>query len=335
MAHFDKFANLSHQGWSRDLATQTMGVGRNAHIGLWGGGPAGEDLLVKADDPTVCVVHEEPLPAKWPHWRHFLLTALQPGTTSVNAVLPATSAVWATMTVKVTGHSGVRLVFFPGERTEGYTTVGTIYVIGAHGESTKAAGGPPVGADDRGGHTIEPTPAGDYVLGPRIHVVAPSWPTSVIPWGAALRVTAAGEVEYQLGPRYWQLATGPHGTVTQASMAFIRRSKMKPDLATVVAQVRNLFIDPKTGNLWKPTWERNDFGRWGWNLIRNGQGTPYFVHTTPKDEATSAQGKVVFLANSHGCIHLIPSERDRLMNAGYLKEGVHFEVRPYTETSAS
>jgi hypothetical protein len=28
----------------------------------------------------------------------------------------------------------------------------------------------------------------------------------------------------------------------------------------------------------------------------------------------------------------VPRERDRLMAAGYLKQGVHFEVRPYTET---
>src|SRR5437588_521147 len=117
MANFGKFANLSLSGWKAGTLTQTVSVGQNAHIGLWGA-----------------------------------------------------------------------------------VTMGTIYVIGAGGESMKAAGGPPVGRPDRGGHTIDPTPAGNYVLGPRIHVVAPSWPTSAIPWGAALRLNAAGEVEYEASP---------------------------------------------------------------------------------------------------------------------------------------
>ncbi len=67
-------------------------------------------------------------------------------------------------------------------------------------------------------------------------------------------------------------------------------------------------------------------------MLRNGKTTPFYVHTTPEDEHASAQGMAVYLANSHGCIHLIPAERDRLMNAGYLKQGVHLEVRSYTET---
>jgi hypothetical protein len=235
------------------------------------------------------------------------------------------------MTVKVSGHSGIRLIFFPGERLEGATTVGTIYVIGAAGESMKAAGGPPAGRPDRGGHTIDPTPAGNYVLGSRIRVVAPSWPTSVIQWGASLRLNADGEVEYENSSGNWRQATGASGLVTHAQMEFIRRGGMKPVLSTVIADVRSWFIDPKTGSLWNSTWVWNDFGRWGWNLLRNGQRTAYFVHTTPDDEHATDQGKAVFLTNSHGCVHLVPKERDRLMNAGYLKEGVPFEVRPYTE----
>jgi hypothetical protein len=236
------------------------------------------------------------------------------------------------MTVKITGHSNIRLVFFPGEKLEGAVTVGTIYVIGAGGESMKAAGGPPVGRPDRGGHTIDPTPAGNYVLGPRIHVVAPSWPTSAIPWGAALRLNAANEVEFENPPGTWRRATGIGGVVTDAQIAFNRRGGLNPKLADVVVEVRGYFVNPKTGMLWDSTWTWNDFGRWGWNLRRNGQGTAYFIHTTPDDEHASDRGKAVFLTNSHGCVHLVPKERDRLMAAGFLKEGIPFEVRPYTET---
>jgi hypothetical protein len=195
----------------------------------------------------------------------------------------------------------------------------------------KAAGGPPVGSPDRGGHTIEPTPPGFYTLGARVHVVTTSWPKSVIPYDAALRINAGGEVEYEASPKNWKVATGPNGDVTKAKMAFMRRDKLTPDLATVIVQVRAFFIDPATGNLKDTTWLKNDFGRWGWNLLSRGHATAYFIHTTPGDEQTTREGKDVFLDNSHGCIHLVPAERDRLEKAGYLKRGVSFEVRPYTE----
>src|ERR1700733_13502771 len=111
MANFGKFGNLSLTGWTGNTSTQVLSVGQNAHIGLWGGGPAGEDLIVKAENATVCVTHEEPRPKGADHWRHFLLTALKDGETKINATL-GSGGVWASMTVKVTGHSGVRLVFF-------------------------------------------------------------------------------------------------------------------------------------------------------------------------------------------------------------------------------
>jgi hypothetical protein len=44
MANFGKFANLSPTGWSAGTGIQVIAIGHNAHIGLWGGGPAGEDL---------------------------------------------------------------------------------------------------------------------------------------------------------------------------------------------------------------------------------------------------------------------------------------------------
>jgi hypothetical protein len=330
MANFGKYANLSTKGWTDKPATQVIANGQSAHIGLWGGGPAGETLVVKADDPTICVAHEEPANTRYATWRHFLLTALQDGETAITAKMP-TGAVWASMTVKVTGHAGVQLIFFPGERISGSATVGTIYVIGGHGESMRAAGGPPIGRNDRGGHTIEPTLPGHYVLGPRIHVVAPSWPMSVIPWGAALRINGDGEAEYKASSGKWHLATGPKGAVTQAQLRFLQKDKLKPNPALVADTVRNILIDPATKTLRTTTWNKNDFGRWGWNLLRGGKGTPYFVHTTPEDEHASDEARAVFLANSHGCVHLVPGERDRLMSAGYLKQGVPFEVRPYSE----
>lgn len=194
-----------------------------------------------------------------------------------------------------------------------------------------AAGGPATGYKDphQGGHTAEPTPAGDYTLGPKTHVTTAGWPMSVIPWGATLRISAKGEVEYEKSPGHWRTATGASGDVTNALMSFAKRSHLNPTLNQVIVATRAIFIDPKTGNLRSTTWEENDFGRWGWNLRRNGHPTAYYIHTTPEDEHATAAKKAVLLANSHGCVHLVPRERDRL--APYLKEGIHFEVRPYTE----
>lgn len=333
MANFGKFGNLSSKGWNESTSTQTIVVGQHAHIGLWGGGPAGDDLEVNSGRMAVCVVHEEPRP-RAANWRHFLLTGLTVGESRIDAYLPGTSQTYsAPITVKVVGHAAVSMVFFPGERLVGSTTVGAIYAVGASGESIEAAGGPPVGGPDRGGHTIDPTPAGHYVLGPKIHVTTRSWPSSVIPWEAPLRLNADGEAEWQGANKAWRLATGPKGEITAAQTAFNRRGKVVVPASTVVTDVRAMFIDPDTGALFSTTWLKNDFGRWGWNLRRNGQPTAYYIHTTPNDERASAQGKSVFLSNSHGCIHLNPKERDQLMAAGVLKQGTPFEVRPYTETN--
>src|SRR5277367_1735791 len=141
-----KYANLSTQGWTENPATQIVSVGQSAHIGVRDS-PAGADVSLKPADPTICVTHEEPANKAYPQWRHFLITALRVGETKLIAVADMTGGTqWAgSMTVKVVGHSGVRLVFFPGERITGSTREGTIYVIGGKGESIKAACGEPVG----------------------------------------------------------------------------------------------------------------------------------------------------------------------------------------------
>jgi L,D-transpeptidase catalytic domain len=230
---------------------------------------------------------------------------------------------------------GIRLVFFPGERTSHGAVLGAIYVIGGKGERFEAAGGPRTGfkrATD-GGHTGEPTPAGRYTLGPKQHVVTSSWPMSTIPFGAALRLNK-GEVEWEndAQPGIWHVATGPSGAVTRAFTAFMQRSGQSVSLKDAVEAVRDIFVDRPTGTLLFTVWKQNDFGRWGWNL-RNarGAGTAYFIHTTPDDEAETEARKAFFLANSHGCIHIRPIDRDKMIALGYLKQGVEFDVRSYDE----
>jgi hypothetical protein len=337
MANFAKRGSQSTRGWDPKVGRQVLKVGGDAEVSLWGGGPKGEVLEVTPNDPSVCTVHERPAISGEVHWRRFAITALKKGDSMIEARIPGpgrSGAVWAFMQLHVTGslHS-FRLVFFPGERHVGSTTLGTIYVEGGNGERFSAAGGESKKYKDRGGHTAEPTPAGHYILGSKQHVVTRSWPKSVIPYGATLRLNPANEVQYQGKDGAWHLATGPKGDVTVAEFAFQHRDGLKPKLADVVARVRGWFIDPATNALLQTTWERNDFGRWGWNLRRqDGSGTAFFIHTTPRNEHDSDAGRAVKLANSHGCIHLLPKERDAMVAAGYLASGVEFEVRSYTET---
>jgi hypothetical protein len=341
MAHFDKFANLNLHGWNKVTLTQTIKVSENARIGLWGGGPKGEVLQVIGSDDRVCVPHEEPKPKQsaYKDWRHFLLTGLKPGNINLKAFLPGTSIEYAkAIKVVVTGSSKVKLVYFPGERDEGTSVMGTIYVIGGNGEAIRAAGGPRVGYKNPAdaGHTAEPTPAGHYTLGPRKHVVTSGWWKSSIPWGAKLRVNAKGDVEFQddEGKGNWVQATGVNGVLTKALYHYKIHMKEKTNLSAVDAQLRAALINPATKDILITTWEDNDFGRWGWQLIKNGQGTAYFLHTSPLNEAAYKADKtaVADLSNSHGCIHIDPVTRDEFIKKGYLNAGTEFEVRPYSES---
>jgi hypothetical protein len=221
----------------------------------------------------------------------------------------------------------VHLVIFPGETTTQGVTLGRIYVVGGHGESYPMAGGPPPGKGyrDLGGHTAGVTPAGRYVLGHQEHHTTKNWPMSVIPWGALLR-EHDGEVQYQVSG-HWNTATGAQGAVTKAAMQFYERSGAHPALPDVVKKVRTVFYQ-SNGEL-LPSWKLNDFGIWSWNLKKNGIRTPFYIHTTPENEAETATNSAVLLAPSHGCIHIRPLDRDAMMRKGYLKPGIKVEVKSY------
>jgi hypothetical protein len=348
LASFEKAPNQSKKGWDERSGSQTLGVGEDTEVSLRPTRPEDEGLEIVIDEPSVCTVHERP-PTGAPRTRRFVITALKEGSAMVYARVPRSAPDHrgdnvAYLLVVVKGPKrGVRLVFFPGERSVNYTssrtvTLGMIYVVGGEGERFSAAGGPPLGYIDptQGGHTVDPTPAGRYVLGPKEHVTTSTWIKSVIPWGAAIRINGSGEAEFKGDKGGWRLATGPNGEVTAAAIAFAQKSQTKdkkPTRDETIAKVRAIFIDPTTKALKLTTWELNDFGKWGWNLRAQPGRTPtaYYIHTTPADERADAAGRAVELQNSHGCVHVVPTQRDQMIAKGYLAEGVEFEVRPYNE----
>jgi hypothetical protein len=236
-----------------------------------------------------------------------------------------------------------RLVFFPAdrirnERKKGDSRdfwLGTIYVVVA-GRTTvdhfTACGGPEHVEDsaDRG-HTIGKTPPGHYTLGPRHHHVTPNWPNSSIPWGASIRRAANGEVEFDDGSG-WKPATGDGAPMNKAIVqSYILERKPVPPPETIRRDAREWFLidgTDETGPV-VTTWERNDFGKWAFNLRRGGKGTPYYIHTTPEDEFATTNGDEFSLNQSHGCIHIRPKDRDTMMEKGYLAAGIDIEVKGY------
>jgi hypothetical protein len=235
----------------------------------------------------------------------------------------------------------ISLVIFPGEKTVHHSeggahdvAMGHIYVRGGHGESYEIAGGPPrQGPKGPGGHSAGPTPAGHYILGSREHHTTLGWPASSVPFGARLRLGADGEVEFLDGT--WKKATGPLGETTKAVRTWYQNSKKHvPAPSAINLEARAYFFDSR-GKLFDE-WKLNDFGRWSWNLrLPNRQRTSYYIHTTPENEsatdgaATEAAKAMVLLEQSHGCVHIRPKDRDKMVHKGYLKAGIEVEVRPY------
>jgi lipoprotein-anchoring transpeptidase ErfK/SrfK len=109
-------------------------------------------------------------------------------------------------------------------------------------------------------------------------------------------------------------------------MRFFALSGRHVGLMTADELARKMFFD---GPSLITTWNKNDFGKWSWNLKNNGHRTPYFIHTTPDDEAATAAGKSFELVQSHGCVHLRPRDRDEMMAVGALKAGREVQVMRY------
>jgi hypothetical protein len=355
---FEKTGSQSKKGWDASTKTQTLETGDTTEITLRDDATGGDALTVMrafselsvavvgwggiSDD---CTIHE--LPREYTTSRKFAITALKQGTVEIQA--GDHLGEWGSNVVakiNVTVKESKRkpsLVFFPGERSATYSDgyrkgtkqiIGTIYVVGGNGEKFSATGGPQIAfKDPDSGRMAGPTLPGHYVLGEKEHVTTPVWGgNSVIPWGATLRINQ-GEVEFKGDHGGWHVASGPRGEATKAETDFRRAQGKTDSMDTIIKDVRDSFIDPTTNKLTHPVWNLNPFGPWGWRLLRMPGRIPtdQFIHTNPRDEWAVTQNNAVELDNSHGCIHIIPTDRKPMMDAGYLDEGVEFEVRPYTE----
>lgn len=206
------------------------------------------------------------------------------------------------------------LHFYPGQKhlilMEGPTVL----------MQAEAWGGPPQTIYHEYGMHEYRTFAGKFVIGWVGRYQTPTWPTSKIPWGAELRYQPP-DVQYKTGAGIWMSVTEQTTWTT---------AKIKKENYALYGK----YEVP-------PTWVFNDFGpeaiRYFKDLNHNGkldgkeslEGEMF--HTSPDNEAQQAQGKPILMAESHGCIHLRPVERDQLKAKGAFEYGRALTIHTYKE----
>ncbi len=204
--------------------------------------------------------------------------------------------------------------------------------------TAEAWGGPPEEQLGRPGEPFGagPTDPGNYViLGVEPHHVTQKWKFSRIPWGARLRVSTQdyNDVMCEETPGHWKSLNTFFG---------IRNA------TALVARLHERLY----GNRAIPaTWIFNDFGpravRYFVDSNHNGkldkgeEVKGEMFHTTPDNEAEAAAFRAahpgstadppVRMFESHGCIHMRPSEFSRLIASGVFQRGTKLRIHRYTE----
>ncbi|MBT8342865.1 MAG: hypothetical protein HKP58_20280 [Desulfatitalea sp.] len=186
-----------------------------------------------------------------------------------------------------------------------------------------AVGGPAV--PDMGGDGFKrgPTTPGDYVIAGswahKSHRYADGW--SGVEWGSLLR-EHNGELQVK----------------RKAVNLWEPLKKYCPKTKQEIMQYHfALYQEFKI----PATWVFNDFGHitsyFFKDLNNNGRldGSEkisgQMIHPTPGGEAMASKGLVIFLDESHGCIHVKPKDIDEMIQQSYLVKGNHIIVHPYTE----
>lgn len=195
---------------------------------------------------------------------------------------------------------------------------------------TEAWGGPSKKVSIKNSMDIEPTPAGKYVIGPIMKYHTPTWGYSKIRWGTAIKDSELEKSLPDIEKKdvWYKLSNGKWASVLKDT------GLTRKDLIERNMELYGIRKLPKV-------WVFNDFGpiaiRYFVDLNNNKvrdknekfEGTMF--HTTPENEAETATGKKLSLLPSHGCIHLIPADRTKLISIGAFKEGTDLVIHPYTE----
>jgi hypothetical protein len=164
-----------------------------------------------------------------------------------------------------------------------------------------------------------PTDAGDFVIDSVAPYATRTWTWSKIKWGVPLKVSGS-DVFFERSPGKWKKTTAVDRVLTHEA---------------IVARHLQVWGAARVPD----RWVFNDFGplaiRYFRDKDKDGKRDPdeplsgEMFHTTPENEAESAQGKRLKMTESHGCIHLKPLDRDDLMKAGAFTRGTPLKVYDY------
>jgi hypothetical protein len=165
--------------------------------------------------------------------------------------------------------------------------------------------------------------------------VTRTWEYSKIAWGTPLRVVTANGLRVLMyrtdlvHPRWRRV----QDVVPDATIA--RLQALYADLYG-----DSHIYDSDRDNV-PDRWVFNDFGPFAVRYFRdrnrdgrldNGETlSGEMIHTTPQDEAQTAKGQRPLLGESHGCIHVSPRGRDKLMRAGAFQRGIELVIHEYAE----
>lgn len=125
------------------------------------------------------------------------------------------------------------------------------------------------------------------------------WPASQIAWGAALTDDGTTVSFFDAARRRWVKTT----------------DLPKPFTRTDILDAEQVYGRPRAV---PRTWDLNDFGP----LALQIEATAEFIHTTPDTESGNP-----LAGPSHGCIHILPADRDAMISKGYLQAGVKLIVK--------
>ena len=162
----------------------------------------------------------------------------------------------------------------------------------------------------------QPTTPGTYVIAKYEPYVTKTWKYSRIPWGTPLALDPSGEYVLYKG-----------GTGTNR---WLRLDRLMPGMNAEQVRSRyrdlygsNLRINDSNGDGIPDTWVFGDFGPYAVRYFRDRNRNRKLdageslmgemIHTTPENEAQTAQKQPVQLEDSHGCIHVKPVDRDRFL----------------------
>ncbi len=186
-----------------------------------------------------------------------------------------------------------------------------------------AVGGPSKLQKASDGYFAGPTDAGTYCMSHYGKHSSPSYPDwSKIRWGSEIK-EEGGEIKVKHDGKWQPL------------------QKVSPRMTKEDLKQRNLELYGKY-ELPK-SWLFNDFGHVTCYFFKDKNGNrkldsdfgekihKEYFHTTPDDEAATAAGKPVTLAQSHGCIHLKPNDIDEMIKKGYFDAGNLVVVHAYSE----